>query len=129
MNIQLGHHSRNIKYLDKNFGSTLIIWDRIFRTFQEEEEQADYGITKPVNSYNPITLNFHEWKDMMFDVIKSRSLKEAYAMMFKSPSKLEIVKSEFNSIHLRKYEQLNKTDEDSIQFNNIEKSTDRNVNQ
>ena len=104
------HHSRNAKYLDKNFGSTLIIWDRIFGTFQKEEEPADYGITTPVNSYNPITLNFHEWKDIFIDVVKSRSLKEAYAMMFTSPSKLDVVKAEFNSIHLKEYEQLKKTD-------------------
>ncbi|MGO4816954.1 sterol desaturase family protein [Flavobacterium sp. W22_SRS_FP1] len=92
------HHSTNHQYIDKNFGSTLIIWDRIFGTFEAEEEQAVYGITTPLNTYNPVTLNFHEWKDMLLDVIKSRSLKEAYAMMFTSPSKLEAVKNEFNTI-------------------------------
>ena len=91
------HHSRNEKYLDKNFGSTFIIWDRLFGTFQAEEEQTLYGITKPVNSYNPITLNFHEWKDMLRDVAKSKSTKEAYAMLFTSPSKLEAVKTHFKS--------------------------------
>ena len=116
------HHSRNVKYLDKNYGSTLIIWDRIFGTFQAEEEQADYGITKPINSYNPITLNFHEWKDIIFDIIKSRSLKEAYAMMFTRPSKLEAVKAEFNHIYLKEHEQLNKKDADFIKINNVEKS-------
>ena len=89
------HHSKNEKYLDKNFGSTFIFWDRLFGTFQAEEEQTLYGITKPVNSYNPITLNFHEWKDMLSDVAKSKSLKEAYAMLFTSPAKLEAVKTEF----------------------------------
>lgn len=92
------HHSTNHQYIDKNFGSTLIIWDRIFGTFEAEEQQAVYGITTPLNTYNPVTLNFHEWKDMLLDVIKSRSLKEAYAMMFTSPSKLEAVKNEFNTI-------------------------------
>jgi sterol desaturase/sphingolipid hydroxylase (fatty acid hydroxylase superfamily) len=92
------HHSTNHQYIDKNFGSTLIIWDRMFGTFEAEEEQAVYGITTPLNTYNPVTLNFHEWKDMLLDVIKSRSLKEAYAMMFTSPSKLEAVKNEFNTI-------------------------------
>lgn len=116
------HHSTNDKYLDKNFGSTFIIWDRIFGTFQAEEERAVYGITTPINTYNPITLNFHEWKDMSSDVIKSRSLKEAYAMMFTSPSKLEAVKTEFNSIYLKENEQLNKMDIDFIKINNIDKS-------
>lgn len=92
------HHSRNEKYIDKNFGSTLIIWDRMFGTFVPETEQADYGITKPVNSYNPITLNFHEWKDLLRDVFKSKSLKEACAMAFTSPSKLEAVKLKFSQL-------------------------------
>lgn len=95
------HHSTNDKYLDKNFGSTFIIWDRLFGTFEAEEEQTLYGITVPINSYNPITLNFHEWKDISSDVIKSRSLKEAYAMLFTSPSKLEAVKTEFNSNYFK----------------------------
>jgi sterol desaturase/sphingolipid hydroxylase (fatty acid hydroxylase superfamily) len=98
------HHSTNDQYLDKNFGSTLIIWDRMFGTFEPEHEQTLYGITTPINTYNPITLNFHEWKDMFHDVSKSRSLKEAYAMLFTSPSKLEAVKAEFNSINLKENE-------------------------
>lgn len=104
------HHSTNKQYIDKNFGSTFIIWDRIFGTFRAEEEKPVYGITTPINSYNPITLNFHEWKDIYSDVIKSRSLKEANAMMFTSPSKLEKVKSQFNAMHLKEYKQLNKAD-------------------
>ncbi|QSE98121.1 sterol desaturase family protein [Fulvivirga lutea] len=94
------HHARNEKYLDKNYGSTFIIWDRLFGTFQPEEEQADYGITKPVNSYNPITLCFHEWADIVKDVRNSRSLKEAYTMVFARPSKLELKKKEFEKVKL-----------------------------
>jgi hypothetical protein len=116
------HHSRNKKYLDKNFGSTFIVWDRLFGTFQAEEEPTLYGITTPINSYNPITLNFHEWKDICLDVIKSRSVKEGYAMMFTSPSKLEAFKTEFNSFYLRKMEQLNKIDADFTKKNAQEKS-------
>ena len=93
------HHSRNENYIDKNFGSTLIIWDRIFGTFMPETEKADYGITKPVNSYNPITLNFHEWKALIQDVAKSRSIKEARAMAFTNPSKLEAAKAKFKEIN------------------------------
>ena len=100
------HHSTNEKYLDKNFGSTFIIWDRIFRTFQAEEEQTLYGLTKPINSYNPITLNFHEWKDIFVDVSNSRSLKEAYAVTFTSPAKVEAVKSKFTAAYLKNSEQL-----------------------
>jgi hypothetical protein len=108
--------------LDKNFGSTFIIWDRIFGTFVAEVEKPVYGITTPINTYNPITLNFHEWRDIVVDVRKSRSFKEAYAMMFTRPSKLKIVKSEFDSVHLKEYELLNKTNVDVIKNNNIKKS-------
>ena len=92
------HHARNDHYLDKNYGSTLIIWDRMFGTFKPEVEKADYGITKPVNTYNPITLNFHEWADIFNDVRKSKSMKEAYAMLFTSPAKLEGVKEHYRKL-------------------------------
>ena len=62
------HHATNEKYIDKNYGSTFIIWDRIFGTFQPEEEQAVYGITRPVNSFNPIYLVFHAWRDLVIDL-------------------------------------------------------------
>jgi sterol desaturase/sphingolipid hydroxylase (fatty acid hydroxylase superfamily) len=41
------HHGRNPKYIDKNHAGSLIIWDRMFGTFQAEEEKPTYGITKP----------------------------------------------------------------------------------
>lgn len=115
------HHSKNEKYLDKNFGSTFIIWDRIFGTFQAEEEQAIYGITKPVNSYNPITLNFHEWKDITLDIIRSHSFKEAYAMTFTSPAKLAQVKAKFDDAYLKEQETLLKTDAGFVEINTVEK--------
>jgi hypothetical protein len=59
---------------------------------------------------------------MSFDVIKSRSLKEAYAMMFTSPSKLEAVKTEFNSAYLTDNEKSNKMDIAFMKITNIEKS-------
>lgn len=83
------HHAINEKYIDKNYGSTFIIWDRMFGTFQPEEEQADYGITKPVNSYNPVFLVFHEWMDIFRDIFKAKSWKEAYIYAFARPSELE----------------------------------------
>ena len=89
------HHGVNAKYMDQNYGSTLIIWDRMFGTFQPEEEQPEYGITKQVNSYNPVWLNFHEWSDIVKDVRKSKSLKEAYYMVFGRPAHMEEIKSRF----------------------------------
>jgi sterol desaturase/sphingolipid hydroxylase (fatty acid hydroxylase superfamily) len=79
------HHAKNKIYLDKNYGSTFIIWDRIFNTFQEEEEKPSYGITKPINSYNPIYLNFHEWMDIYRDVKNSKTWKERFNNIFGRP--------------------------------------------
>ena len=92
------HHARNEQYLDKNYGSTFIIWDRIFGTFQPEVEKPDYGITTPVNSYNPIYLNFHEWMDIFRDVRKVQSLKQALVMIFIRPSLLAGKKKEYGML-------------------------------
>lgn len=81
------HHAVNDKYIDKNYGSTFIIWDRLFGTFQAEEEKARYGITKPVNSYNPFYLVFHAWGEMFRDIWKRP--KYAFQIMFGSPVEWE----------------------------------------
>ena len=61
------HHARNPKYLDKNYAGTLIIWDRMFGTFVPEEEEPVYGLTKPLNSWNPLWANLHVWRDLCRD--------------------------------------------------------------
>lgn len=53
------HHGINFKYLDRNFGEFLIIWDKLFGTFEQENEQVVYGMYFAPKSYNPITINFH----------------------------------------------------------------------
>ncbi len=79
------HHGRNPKYIDKNYGSTFIIWDRIFGTFQEEEEKVDYGITTPITSYNPVWLNFHEWKALVRDLKQARGIRDVFKILFGYP--------------------------------------------
>ncbi len=61
------HHGRNPKYLDKNYAGTLIVWDRMFGTFQVEEEEPVYGLTKPLSSWNPLWANVHIWHDLFRD--------------------------------------------------------------
>ncbi len=58
------HHARNPQYLDKNYAGTLIIWDRLFGTFVEEQEEPVYGITKPLASWNPFWANLHYWFEL-----------------------------------------------------------------
>ncbi|MEC5217160.1 alkylglycerol monooxygenase [Actimicrobium sp. GrIS 1.19] len=48
------HHATNPRYLDKNYGAILIIWDRLFGTFEEETEPCVYGTVTPLNSWNPL---------------------------------------------------------------------------
>lgn len=80
------HHATNADYIDKNYGSTFIIWDRMFGTFQPEGEQAVYGITKNVDTYNPVTLVFHEWVDIVKDVLKAKSIREAWWLIWGNPT-------------------------------------------
>ena len=76
------HHGTNRKYLDKNFAGVLLIWDKLFGTFQREEETVVFGITKPVNSHNPLTITFIEYKNIWQDVISRRTLKDKMKTVF-----------------------------------------------
>jgi len=64
------HHASNIPYLDKNMGMMLIIWDRMFGTFREENlpEPIRYGLTKQPEDLGPVNILFHEWKALLHDV-------------------------------------------------------------
>ena len=80
------HHGSQEKYINKNFGATFIIWDRIFGTYQPEEERALYGLThKLENKGNPVYVNFHEFVDMWKDVIKAKGIKEKFFYLFGDP--------------------------------------------
>lgn len=63
------HHGRNPQYIDKNYGGVLIIFDRMFGTWEPEVEKVDYGIPRQIRSYNFLVLNFHEFVDMLRDVM------------------------------------------------------------
>jgi sterol desaturase/sphingolipid hydroxylase (fatty acid hydroxylase superfamily) len=58
------HHARNPRYIDRNHGGTLIVWDRLFGTFAREQDEPVYGITKPLGSFNPLWANLHYWAEM-----------------------------------------------------------------
>lgn len=79
------HHGSQEKYIDKNFGATFIIWDRMFGTFQPEEERPRYGLTIPVHSGNPFRLVFQETIDMIQDVRKATTWRERIWYLFGSP--------------------------------------------
>lgn len=94
------HHATNPKYLDKNYAAVFIIWDRIFGTFQKEEEEPVYGITIPLNSWNPVWANLHFYGEMMKGLKKLKTLKSKLALPFKGPEYLGILLAQKADIKL-----------------------------
>lgn len=62
------HHGSNPQYLDRNYGGVLIVWDRLFGTFEPEGEPVRYGLVTNIASFHPVTIAFHEWQAMMRDL-------------------------------------------------------------
>ena len=79
------HHGRNPKYIDKNHAGSLIIWDRMFGTFQAEEEKPTYGITKPLNSWNAVWANMSHYADMANDMKRIPLWRDKIKYMFMKP--------------------------------------------
>ena len=79
------HHARNPKYIDKNHAGTLIIWDRLFGTFKEEEERPTYGITKNLNSWNPVWANMAHYNDMLSDLKRIPKWTDKLKYVFEKP--------------------------------------------
>lgn len=71
------HHASNIKYLDKNMGMVFIIWDKLFGTFEKEDEEEEliYGLTENIKTNNLFKIIFHEWISIAKDLSKTSSLK------------------------------------------------------
>lgn len=79
------HHGRDPKYIDQNYAGVFIIWDKMFGTFQEEEERPTYGITKPVQSWNPIYVNFAHYIDLYKQAKQSKSWGDTKNMLLRHP--------------------------------------------
>mgnify|MGYP006080153593 FL=1 len=87
------HHGSNDCYIDKNFGNLLIIWDRMFGTFEKEDEPVIYGIKDNVKTFNPIKITFMLWIKMYKDFQVSLGIKEKFLSFFGTlewqPSKIK----------------------------------------
>ncbi len=79
------HHATNLVYLDKNHAGILIIWDRLFGTFEPETERPVYGLTTNLNTHNPVRIAFHEWTAIGQDIRRAGSLKNALNYLFGPP--------------------------------------------
>ncbi len=79
------HHGSNGKYLDRNHGSILILWDRLFSTFQPEDETVVYGLTKNIDSYNPVRIAGHEYADIVRDIAHSTTWHDRLSFVLRGP--------------------------------------------
>ncbi len=79
------HHGRNPKYIDRNHGGTLIVWDRLFGTFQVEDEVVAYGITTPLRSWNPLWANVHYWVELWQKARRTTRFADKLRIFLKPP--------------------------------------------
>ena len=79
------HHGCDKIYLDKNFGGILIIWDRIFGTYQAEIHTPRYGLDKDFDSVNPLKVWFSEFPAFFADLFRSKNLYEVWMRLFARP--------------------------------------------
>lgn len=82
------HHASNPRYLDKNMGMIFIVWDKLFGTFEQEDDnyqKVKFGLTKNLETYNPITVLFREWRDIAKDVAHAPGLKNKLMYIFGPP--------------------------------------------
>ncbi len=76
------HHGANEQYLDRNYGGILIIWDRLFGTFEPEGERVRYGLTTNIETFNPVRVAFHEYaalRDLRAEGLLAREVARAAA--------------------------------------------------
>lgn len=79
------HHGSDLKYLDKNHAGILIIWDRLFGTFQQEQERPTYGLTKNIESFNPAVVAFYTWGDLLKRVATAKSFGKGIQYFLRPP--------------------------------------------
>jgi hypothetical protein len=79
------HHGVNPEYQDKNYAGMLIIWDRLFGTFEPERAEPVYGLTKPLVSWNPVWANLHVFAEIGAKWRASRTLRDRWRALFGHP--------------------------------------------
>ena len=79
------HHGSNKQYIDKNYGNLLIIWDKMFGTFEPEKEKVKFGLVKNVNTFNPTKITFMGWHDIFKNMKNAKSFNEAFQFFFGPP--------------------------------------------
>ncbi|WP_349315345.1 sterol desaturase family protein [Chitinophaga sp. MM2321] len=83
------HHASNPKYLDKNYGDVFIIWDKLFGTFQQEEEEPVYGLTKPLESNSFLWQHFHFILEMLYSARAAKGWRNRLRVIFGKPDNVD----------------------------------------
>jgi len=79
------HHGANEQYLDRNYGGILVIWDRLFGTFEPEGERVRYGLTTNIETFNPVRVAFHEYIALARDLRTTRSWRARWSLLLRGP--------------------------------------------
>jgi sterol desaturase/sphingolipid hydroxylase (fatty acid hydroxylase superfamily) len=81
------HHGSNPQYIDRNHAGTLIMWDRLFGTFEPEDEgdRPRFGLTRNISTYNPVRIAFHEWADIWHDIRTAPGWRNKFRYVFGRP--------------------------------------------
>ncbi|KAA0919259.1 sterol desaturase family protein [Dietzia sp. ANT_WB102] len=79
------HHGSNRRYLDRNHGSILILWDRLFGTFEPEDEPVVYGLTTNLDTFNPARIATHEWVAIARDIFRSETWSDRVGYLLRGP--------------------------------------------
>lgn len=79
------HHAQNERYIDKNYGGILILWDRLFGTYQEErdDDPVVFGVRKPLANWNPFWANFQVYGYLWFDAVHTRRWRDKVGVWFR----------------------------------------------
>jgi sterol desaturase/sphingolipid hydroxylase (fatty acid hydroxylase superfamily) len=79
------HHASNTRYLDRNHAGILIIWDKMFGTFERETEKPRYGLTSNIHTYNLFDIAFHEFRNIWNDVKRAPTLGDKLRYLVMPP--------------------------------------------
>jgi sterol desaturase/sphingolipid hydroxylase (fatty acid hydroxylase superfamily) len=81
------HHARNPRYIDRNYAGVLVVWDRLFGSYVDEDprEAPEYGIVEPLSSCNPLKATFHEWASMAADAARAERFADKLRALFGPP--------------------------------------------
>ena len=79
------HHAQNERYIDKNYGGILVLWDRMFGTFEDEQiaEPVVFGVRKPLANWNPVWANFQVYDYLLFDAVRTKHWRDKLSIWFR----------------------------------------------